>query len=75
MRQTRALMIFAAGFGTRMGALTATQPKPMIRVVGRPLIDHALEQAVAAGADPIAVNLHYFGDQLAAYLADRPVLL
>jgi MurNAc alpha-1-phosphate uridylyltransferase len=75
MRQTRALMIFAAGFGTRMGPLTATQPKPMIRVAGRPLIDHALEPAVAAGADPIAINLHYLGDQLAAYLADRQVLL
>jgi MurNAc alpha-1-phosphate uridylyltransferase len=75
MRQTRALMIFAAGFGTRMGALTATQPKPMVAVAGRPLIDHALDQAEAAGADPIVVNLHYLGDQLAAYLADRPVLL
>jgi len=75
MRHSRALMIFAAGFGTRMGALTATQPKPMIPVAGRPLIDHALEQAVAAGADPIVVNLHYRGDQLAAYLAGRPVQL
>jgi MurNAc alpha-1-phosphate uridylyltransferase len=75
MRQSRALMIFAAGSGTRMGALTATQPKPMIRVAGRPLIDHALEQALAAAADPIVVNLHYRGDQLAAHLADRPVLL
>lgn len=75
MRQTRALMIFAAGFGTRMGALTATRPKPMVAVAGRPLIDHALEQAVAAGADPIVVNLHYLGDQLARYLSDRPVLL
>jgi MurNAc alpha-1-phosphate uridylyltransferase len=68
-------MIFAAGFGTRMGALTATQPKPMVAVAGRPLIDHALDQAEAADADPIVVNLHYLGDQLAAYLADRPVLL
>jgi MurNAc alpha-1-phosphate uridylyltransferase len=75
MRQTRALMIFAAGFGTRMGALTATQPKPLIRVAGRPLIDHALVQAIAAGAAPIVVNLHYLGDQLARYLADRAVLL
>ena len=73
MRHNRALMIFAAGFGTRMGALTAARPKPLIPVAGRPLIDRALDLAVAAGADPIVINLHYLGDQLAAHLAGRPV--
>jgi MurNAc alpha-1-phosphate uridylyltransferase len=68
-------MIFAAGFGTRMGALTAAQPKPMIRVAGRPLIDYAVDLALAAAADPIVVNLHYLGEQLAAHLANRPVRL
>lgn len=75
MRQSRALMIFAAGFGTRMGMLTKTQPKPMIQIAGRPLIDHAVDLALASGADPVVVNLHYLGDQLAAHLASRPILL
>lgn len=67
-----ALMIFAAGFGTRMGALTANRPKPLIKVAGRALLDHALDLAEGAGLGRVAVNLHYLGDQIAAHLAPRP---
>ena len=67
-----ALMIFAAGFGTRMGALTATRPKPLIKVAGCALLDHALDLAEGAGIGRIAVNLHYRGEQIAAHLAQRP---
>jgi len=69
------LMIFAAGFGTRMGALTAARPKPLIPVAGRPLIDHALTVAEGAGAGRIVVNTHYLADQMATHLAGRPVRL
>jgi len=67
------LMLFAAGFGTRMGQLAAHRPKPLIPVAGRALIDHALELADAAGAGPRVVNLHYLGDQIADHLAGRDV--
>lgn len=67
-----ALMLFAAGRGTRMGALTAGRPKPLIEVGGRALIDHALTLAEAAGIARLVVNLHYLGDQIAAHLARRP---
>ncbi|MEM1064338.1 MAG: nucleotidyltransferase family protein [Pseudomonadota bacterium] len=65
------LMIFAAGFGTRMGALTAEKPKPLITVGGKPLIDHALDVAEGAGCAPIAVNTHFRAAQMAAHLAGR----
>ena len=68
-------MLFAAGFGTRMGALTAHRPKPLVAVCGRALIDHALELARGAGCAPIVVNTHYLADQMAAHLADRNVLI
>jgi N-acetyl-alpha-D-muramate 1-phosphate uridylyltransferase len=68
------LLIFAAGFGTRMGALTATRPKPLIPVAGKPLIDHAFEVARAAGVARPVVNLHYLGDQIEAHLKGRPAL-
>lgn len=71
----RSLMIFAAGFGTRMGALTADRPKPLIEVAGWPLIDHALALAEGVAAGPVVVNLHYRGEQLAAHLAGRGVRL
>ena len=44
-------MVMAAGLGKRMRPLTATRPKPMIEVAGRPLLDHALTHLKAAGVE------------------------
>ncbi|WP_146590316.1 nucleotidyltransferase family protein [Puniceibacterium confluentis] len=68
-----AIMLFAAGFGTRMGALTRDRPKPLIPVGGRPLIDHALDIADSHGPLRRVVNTHYKSDQMARHLADRNV--
>lgn len=68
-------MIFAAGFGTRMGALTADRPKPLIPVAGKPLIDHALDIAATAGAPRVVVNTHYRADQLSAHLDGTGALI
>jgi len=68
-----ALMLFAAGFGTRMGALTADRPKPLVEVAGRPLIDHALTLAKQAGLRHIAANAHYRAAQLQAHLAPHNI--
>ena len=65
----QALMIFAAGLGTRMGALTRDRPKPLVEVAGRPLIDHALALARAAGIRRIVVNTHAHAGQMQAHLA------
>lgn len=70
-----ALMLFAAGLGTRMGALTATRPKPLIEVAGRALIDHALDLATGAGIARIVANTHYLPDQIEAHLAGRGVAI
>jgi len=65
----RAVMIFAAGLGTRMGELTRDRPKPLIEVAGRPLIDHALALVHDAGVPRIVVNVHAHADALRAHLA------
>lgn len=60
-------MLFAAGFGTRMGALTKDKPKPLIPVAGKPLIDHALD--FTADIPTRVVNAHYHADQITSHLA------
>jgi len=70
-----ALMLFAAGFGTRMGALTAACPKPLIKVAGKPLIDHALDIIDETDIKTVVVNTHYLPDMLQTHLKDRAVFL
>ncbi|MFN3509922.1 MAG: nucleotidyltransferase family protein [Tsuneonella troitsensis] len=67
-------MVMAAGLGKRMRPLTATQPKPMVRVAGKPLIDHSLDRLAEAGVAKAVVNVHYMPEPLIAHLAlrDRP---
>ena len=66
-------MIMAAGMGKRMRPLTATQPKPMVRVAGKALIDHALDRPEEAGVARAVVNVHYLADALEAHVLDRAV--
>lgn len=64
-------MVMAAGLGKRMRPLTATRPKPLVEVAGRPLIDHVFNRLRAAGVKRAVVNVHYLADALEAHLMNR----
>lgn len=66
-------MVLSAGMGKRMRPLTATQPKPMVRVAGKPLVDHALDKLADAGIARAVVNVHYLADSIEAHLKARKV--
>ena len=66
-----AAMIFAAGFGTRMGALTRDRPKAILPIGTTTLIDHTLDQVAEAGIGLAVVNLHHRGEMIRRHLADR----
>ena len=71
---TLPILLFAAGFGTRMGALTQDRPKPLVKVAGQTLLDHAMQLADAAKVGPKVVNLHYKGQMIRDHLAGQQVL-
>lgn len=64
-------MIFAAGLGTRMGALTRSRPKALIEVAGETLLSHALRLTREAGVARTVVNIHAHAGQMRAWLADK----
>ncbi len=64
-------MLMAAGLGKRMRPLTATRPKPLVRVAGQPLMDHALDRLEAAGIERVIVNVHYLADTVIAHVKAR----
>jgi MurNAc alpha-1-phosphate uridylyltransferase len=64
-------MVMAAGLGTRMRPLTDHQPKALIEVGGKALIDHMIDPLVAVGVERVVVNVHAFADQMTAHLTQR----
>lgn len=65
---TDTAMVMAAGLGKRMRPLTATMPKPLVRVGGKALIDYSLDQLAAGGVSKAVVNVHYLAGALEAHL-------
>lgn len=66
-----AAMVLAAGRGTRLGVLGTTMPKPLVKIGGRALLDHALDEVAGAGVQTAVVNIHHLPDQMRAHLAAR----
>ena len=63
-------MILAAGRGERMRPLTDTLPKPLLPVLGKPLIVYHLQKLAAAGYVDVVINQAWLGHELSAALGD-----
>lgn len=62
-------MVLAAGLGQRMRPITDTCPKPLVRIGGRAMLDHALDRLREAGIPRAVVNVHHLPDQIERHVA------
>ena len=69
--QPKHAMVLAAGLGTRMRPITDNTPKPLVRVGGRALIDHALDRLREARVDSAVVNVHHLADRIVEHVGTR----
>jgi len=63
-------MILAGGLSTRLYPLTLELPKPLVPVLGRPVVGHVIEYMKRSGVDDIVINVHYFPEAVRAYVGD-----
>ena len=61
-------IIMAGGQGSRLRPITDVRPKPMVEVLGRPVIDFVKDSMVQGGVDNLIVTTGYRGDMLAAHV-------
>lgn len=65
----RTAVVLAAGKGSRLGELGRRYSKPMVPILGRPLIDWVLERLRNAGIERLVVVVHPTNAALANHLA------
>jgi dTDP-glucose pyrophosphorylase len=63
-------VILAAGKGTRMRELTNEVPKPMLKVQGKPILEHILEGLLAAGIHDVFIVTGFRADAIENYFGD-----
>jgi mannose-1-phosphate guanylyltransferase len=63
-------MILAAGKGTRVRPLTYDLPKPMIPILGKPVMAYLIEHLHKYGVTEIMVNVSYLHDKIEEYFGE-----
>ena len=63
-------IIMAGGEGSRLRPLTCDCPKPMMRLMDKPVMQYALELLRAHGITEIAATLGYLPDAISDYFGD-----
>lgn len=63
-------VVLAAGEGVRLQPITSTRPKHLIKVGGKPILEHCLDALKASGIGEAVIVVHYMADAIRQYFGD-----
>ena len=63
-------VVMAGGEGSRLRPLTCTRPKPMIKIMGKPVLGYIIDLLIKNGFDEIAVTTRYRSEDIENYIED-----
>ena len=66
----RKAIVLAAGFGTRLRPLTVSRPKPLLPVMGEPMLARILDMLVSWGVEDIQVNAHHLAGKVEDFVKE-----
>jgi dTDP-glucose pyrophosphorylase len=69
-RRPNPALVLAGGRGTRLGQLTASVPKPMLPVAGRPILERIVLHLVGSGIENVYLSVGYLGEQIRRHFGD-----
>jgi NDP-sugar pyrophosphorylase family protein len=64
-------MVFAAGVGSRLGELTATTPKCLMKVGDQAMLELVVSRLKSAGVSAIAINVHHLADLVIDFVRSK----
>lgn len=62
-------VVMAGGEGTRLRPITCTTPKPMVKIMGKPIIGYIIELLIKNGFDDIIVTTRYLSESIEDYIS------
>jgi UDP-N-acetylglucosamine diphosphorylase / glucose-1-phosphate thymidylyltransferase / UDP-N-acetylgalactosamine diphosphorylase / glucosamine-1-phosphate N-acetyltransferase / galactosamine-1-phosphate N-acetyltransferase len=63
-------VLLAAGAGERLLPITATRPKHLIKIAGKPILEFCIEAVKRASINEVIVVTHYMGETIRNYFGD-----
>ena len=63
-------VIMAGGIGSRLQPITSNIPKPMVKILGKPVIEYVIDAVIKCDIKDIDITLRYLPDEIMDYFGD-----